>query len=526
MHRTSGQLQVPDPGADWTPKLLKEAHPEEPWASQQLYGYSGHRNSLAPVQQNGKSGQGQNFPRHARHAPHNKRAARMAYSGEAMDPPLFGKKQRMIDRINPVGAQTSPHRFKVSVGVSGRKWATMPFSGDITAFIGRVPPEKRGTTGDMFILWNYKYHKLIVVNAIGLDNPQDEPDHRLTYLWLEKIQLLLNTIDFEHSDMSAYLLDRPTGPRLIQRARDHYRIPCDFLWAPRVDMRELEPTSLLALNHGYGQAIWRGQEVDFQIACDDLALRAMERETRALKALRGMDLTYELVAHIFMGDILYGVMNEPSRSARPLRQTDRATVFAAFAKLERAFMLHTGIIDDQRILMDKGRVRLLDIHDIRFYAPHQRKQLEQDAQRFHWESLNRLFKYMGPTCGFPAQFWKPETTILARTPTPERLLVIRGIDLRSPLLVEDEKTNRYRKEASKRTRGKAKTSNMGTMPPTAKQSSKAFSFVLSNLSRSIEKEAPPAYTEVPVTHGRIHSRLLMLAPEREDTFGASIVEVE
>ncbi|KAJ6492922.1 hypothetical protein C8R47DRAFT_1120443 [Mycena vitilis] len=293
-------------------------------------------------------------------------------------------------------------------------------------------------------------------------------------------------------------------------------------------MRELEPTSLCALNHGYGQGIWRGQEVDFQIACDDLALRAMERETRGLKALRGMDLTYELVAHIFMGDILYGVMTESSRSVRPLRQTDRAAVFAAFAKLERASILHIGIIDDQRIVMDKGRVRLLDIHDIRVYAPHQRKQLEEDAQRIHWERLNHLFKYMGPSCGFPARFWKPDTTILAKIPTPERLLVIRGLDLRPPLLVEDERTNRtrHRKEASKRTRGQAKTSNIGTIPPTAKQSSKALGLVLSNLSRSIEKDAPPAYTELPVPHGRIHSRLLMLAPDQEDTFGASIVEVE
>ncbi|KAJ6554479.1 hypothetical protein B0H19DRAFT_1071866 [Mycena capillaripes] len=388
----------------------------------------------------------------------------------------------------------------------------MPFSGNITAYVGRVP--SKPNTGSLLILWNHFYRKLIFVQAVGLDHRVDggfdQPD--LTYVWVEKI---------------------PSGPRIIQKKQtvEPYRIPCDFLWAPRVDITELEITRLWFLGTGVGRAVWRGKEVDIQIACDDLGLRYLERETRGLKAIRGMDITYELVAHVFMGDVLYGILTEASTFARPLRLSDRAAVFAAFAKLERAFMLHGGIIDDQRIVMDeKGRVRMQDICDLKYYAPHQRKQLEEDAQKYHWGPIQAVFDSIAVQgCMLPLRwFAKPINTILARTPSPERLLLFSfrlGCDLRTPP-AHDEKNNRRRKQSSKTTRGNLKTLNIGTMPLGPKQSSKAL-IMLSNTSRNIEPEAPPSYTEFPLPYARITSRLLMLAPEQEDTFSsASIVEVD
>ncbi|KAJ6554432.1 hypothetical protein B0H19DRAFT_1294182 [Mycena capillaripes] len=415
-----------------------------------------------------------------REAPHQKVLC-ISYSSVG----LLANASEGCVRCTPVGRCARRAAIINAYRHHGRWWVPMQFSGNITAYVGRVPCPN---TGSLFMLWNHFYRKLIFVQAVGLDHRLDgdfdQPD--LTYVWVEKI--LPARIAY-HSKKKA------VGP---------YRIPCDFLWAPRVDITELEITRLWFLGIGVGRAVWRGKEVDIQIACDDLGLRYLERETRGLKDIRGLDITYELFAHVFMGNVLYGILTEASTFARPLRLNDRATVFAAFAKLEGAFMIHGGIIDDQRIVMDeKGRVRMQDICDLKYYAPHQRKQLEKDAQNI---------------TGVHSR----------RTPSPERLLLISfrlGCDLRTPP-AHDEKNNRRRKQSSKTTRGNLKTLNIGAMPLGPKQSSKAL-IMLSNTSRNIEPEAPPSYTEFPLPYARIAYRLLMLAPEQEDTFSsASIVEVD
>ncbi|KAJ7852982.1 hypothetical protein B0H13DRAFT_2083487 [Mycena leptocephala] len=391
----------------------------------------------------------------------------------------------------------------------------MPFSRNVTAYVAMT-----AGSGDLLMLWNYFYRKLIIVQAIGLAIDPESVDP--TNEWLEKIQGLLGTVDFEHSDIWAYLIDRPSGPRIIQRPRELYRIPCDFLWAPRVDVTEIEITILSFMTHGIGQGVWRGKEFDIVIGCDDLALRLIERETRGYKAVLGMDLTYELVAHIFIGDRLFGILTEPSHLARPFRGSDRAVVFAAFAKLERASILHSGLIYGERFMIDHtGKVRLFDLYDIRCYAPHERRNLEEDAQKYHWDRLQTIFDDIGSTSvSYPLRYRKPTSTILAPTPSPERFFLIAvefGLDLHFPL-AKDETTNRRRKQSSKSARGNPKTLQIGTKPLGPKQGLKAFSILLSNTSRNIEPNGPPPYTEFP--------RFLMLAPEPEDTNGASIVELE
>jgi hypothetical protein len=131
------------------------------------------------------------------------------------------------------------------------------------------------------------------------------------------------------------MLEQPSGPRIIQRPREHYRIPCDFLWAPRIDISEIDIQSFYCSHQGMGRGIWRGRQVDIHIGCDgafnyhsiihdlkgetDGGLRLVERETRGLKAVRGLDLTYEIVAHVFRGDLLIGVLTESTHLSRPIR---------------------------------------------------------------------------------------------------------------------------------------------------------------------------------------------------------------
>ncbi|KAJ7813237.1 hypothetical protein B0H14DRAFT_2605225 [Mycena olivaceomarginata] len=300
------------------------------------------------------------------------------------------------------------------------------------------------------ILWNFLYRKLVVVEAIGF-SPELEPDYlkdRSTNAWLEKVQNLLDTIDFESDNMWAYMIDRPSGRCIIQRPTERYRIPCDFLWAPRIDLSEIEITGLWFCAEGHGRGYWKGKEVDIQLASDNLSLRVIERETRGLKAVWGMNISYEVVAHLFIGDLLCGILTESSSSSRPVRVTDRTIVFTALAKLERSFMLHGYLLDPWHIAIDgNGQFRLLDLHALRYHAPHQQKLLEKDAQTEHWGNIRKLFDWIAmcpPDSQVPPQFKKVASTVLARTPSPLRLLAIPvrfEVGLRVHL-AEDENVNR------------------------------------------------------------------------------------
>ncbi|KAJ7105975.1 hypothetical protein C8R44DRAFT_886415 [Mycena epipterygia] len=74
------------------------------------------------------------------------------------------------------------------VGVSGR---AMPISG--TNCLWQLP---QGNGGDIFILWNYAYHKFVVVQVV--DRTYDDEEDAFL---LGKIQSLLDTIDFERDEV-------------------------------------------------------------------------------------------------------------------------------------------------------------------------------------------------------------------------------------------------------------------------------------------------------------------------------------
>ncbi|KAJ7270644.1 hypothetical protein B0H12DRAFT_774804 [Mycena haematopus] len=379
------------------------------------------------------------------------------------------------------------------------------------------------------ILWNYFYRKIVVVEAIGLweDSEPEYGDLKSTYVWLDKIQSLFDTIDFEHGETWAYMISRPSGRRIIQRPAQRYGSSCDFLWAPRIDLAEVEITSLWFYGHGWGRGVWRGKKVDIQLACDDVSLKLVERATRASRILEGMDLTYAIVAHIFVGDLLFGLLTEPSHLSRPVELTDRAIVYAAFAKLERAFMLHGFLIDGERMVINEnGRVRLLDISSLQYYAPHQRKQLEEDAQKFHWDCLRKIFNdlaVLGPA--MPYRFSKPASTILVKTPSPERLLLISFQSLFQIYIIQNEETDCRQHKPSKRARRNPKTLSLGPLPLGPKQGARAHGLVLAKPSRRIEAGDPPPHTTYS-SHAFVYVPAAMIAPRPEVALSASIVEVE
>ncbi|KAJ7042955.1 hypothetical protein C8F04DRAFT_1075388 [Mycena alexandri] len=397
---------------------------------------------------------------------------------------------------------------------------------NITAFLGRGYPDKEGL-GDQWFLWNYAHRRLVVIHTVGLETfTGDDMDvhKKLTPVWLEKIQSLLHTIDFEHGDRRGYLIETPSGPRIIQKAIEPYRIPCDSLWMPHVDMVEIEMSKIWAWDHVIGRGIWRGKEIDVFHAYDDLGLRGIEKTMNAMKALRGMDLTYEIVAHIFAGDVLVGFLTESARMARSMQASDRAAVFAALSKLERAGFVHQGLHDGLRILIDeRGKVRFMNLLHIRSYAKHERKKLEEDAQFWHWEMLTNLFDSLGPIpASIPYWFVKPAATILASTPSPERRLLVTlrfEVDMPGADLHDSEaKSKARRKQSSKSARGNWKTLEIGSL----RKGHQIPLMMLASLARIKASSPPPPYTKYPVENVSLMSRV-MLAEEHATT--ASVVEL-
>ncbi|KAJ7699318.1 hypothetical protein B0H17DRAFT_1049426 [Mycena rosella] len=409
----------------------------------------------------------------------------------------------------------------------------MPISGNITAFVGRHRVLNSGE--QLLILWNYGYRKMIAIEVVGMNMDwtvggtdyfeQSRYQDELTHQCMGKVQALLNTINFEREDSWGYMIDRPSGPRIIQKSKELYRIPCDFLWAPRADMSEIEMYSFHYSGQGTGRAIWRGKKVDVMIACDESGLRLVERETRGLKAVQGMDITFDIVAHLFRGDLLVGILTEPSHWSRGIKIGDRAAICAAYAKLERAFIVQ-GFVNSQTIVVDENsRVRIMDLHSFIYHTRNERKRFEENAQKYHWDSLSEVFGYLAPVpAGFGPRAVRTTPQVLATIPPPEHLLLV-ALDF----LVDDVaalfdggKGKRGRKKTS--TRGNSKILHIGSLTKASQPHSRAVTTTSPH-----GQPPPPPYSRSPLPHERLVNRRLMLAPASEDFdtngTGASIVEV-
>ncbi|KAK7055503.1 hypothetical protein R3P38DRAFT_1358304 [Favolaschia claudopus] len=409
----------------------------------------------------------------------------------------------------------------------------------VTAFLGRIP--KSNTThsrGDIIVLWNYLLRKIMVVEAIGFDSPPVEIGEvyvRRTYMWAEEMQNIIHTVDFKTKNFWAYLIDSPSGGRrLIQRPPEKCRPPPDFLWAQRIDLSEIEITSLWFKPWGYGRGLWRGTEYDIHLAFVEPHVKSMEKETKAFKALRGLDLTYEVIAHIFVGDVLVGLMTESSSSSRCIKSSDRAVVFAALAKLERAFMVHRDLLDDQRLVIDaKGQVRLIDIQNLVQFSPNQRKELEEQAQECHWDTLRSIFESLTIT-GFSSVeliWYETSSSItLAKTPSPEQLLSVAfpDYDISYPgcsIQTDRDKPWKKRHKLGPARRQKASTVRQSPLTPSTPMQAKCRA-----LHGWEDQTPPPRYTLSPPPYAMIELPFPVSSASEENRDGdyakASIVELE
>jgi hypothetical protein len=206
-------------------------------------------------------------------------------------------------------------------------------------------------------------------------------------------------------------------------------------------------------------------------------------------------------------------------------EIDRPIV-AALAKLARA-----SLVDPERIVIDQnGRVRLLNVSTLDYCSPHQRKQLEADAEQKHWRWIRAIFDWIPyfPITEGPYWIMKAASTILAPTPSPGRLLTIH-VGLKPGLrahIVEDQTTSRHRKRVS--TRVNPKALNFGTLQFCRWALDKVLRHAASSSKRRRMTASGTPLLHIPnlLRTDQVIS-LLRLAPEPEDKLGgASIVAIK
>ncbi|KAJ7048467.1 hypothetical protein C8F01DRAFT_1190518 [Mycena amicta] len=274
---------------------------------------------------------------------------------------------------------------------------------------------------ERFILWDVTSRKIIVVEAPWLCaavSPGSERDS-IRAEYIEKLSVCVKSLDLT-LDTRVYLVEAPSGPRTIQKPlRRNFKY--DSLLAPRVDLRDLDIQSVLFDGAVFGSAIWRGQEFTCNIAYDEKSFGIMKMYMIGYRLVQDLDIAFQIVAHIFEGDLLIGYLTE---SVKGSRASDRAVVYAAIARIERAFIVHRGIDDPIGLLIDpRGKVRLRHSHMFYRYDENTRAKFEKACKKYHWDVLPAFFRGMTPRRVVShnqclAAAWNDESIWLSQIPRP------------------------------------------------------------------------------------------------------------
>ncbi|KIK09633.1 hypothetical protein K443DRAFT_392021 [Laccaria amethystina LaAM-08-1] len=292
---------------------------------------------------------------------------------------------------------------------------------NMVAFIGGLVWETH-----RYVLW--KDGNLLVIQAEtaqDIEDPNWIDSNALQYKLVEEenfqlglIQSLLSGIEFGKTNW-AYLIRSSGGHRIVQKERSLHKISCP-LWATLIHEDEIEVTKWVDAAERRG--VWNGKPVDVFYGWDDQWLKRVESAMHGLRAIRDLDLTFEIYGHLVgrNGEVV-GIVSEAAWG-RTIALGDRTLVYETFARLQEHGCLFVGISTGQVLIAD-GKVRLLDLYGIRPYSEDDRAEMESKAEIFHWRELEIIFAQLesGYPLSYNPRFWhQTPRMLLASTPSPER----------------------------------------------------------------------------------------------------------
>ncbi|KAJ7573978.1 hypothetical protein C8J56DRAFT_475896 [Mycena floridula] len=144
---------------------------------------------------------------------------------------------------------------------------------------------------------------------------------------------------------------------------------------------------------GFGErmAIWNGRDVDLKVDWEDSFPMELERETIGRRAIRDLDISFEVLAHVTREGNVVGLMMEAAQG-RMVEYRDRVKVYAAFRLMEQHNIVEECDIAESNIMILEGKMRLLRLHRLRVYLNSERDEMILQARYWHWRGLELLFE--------------------------------------------------------------------------------------------------------------------------------------
>jgi hypothetical protein len=167
---------------------------------------------------------------------------------------------------------------------------------------------------------------------------------------------------------------------------------------------------------------------DIHIGWDDFSLQVVERMMQGYWLIQGMDLSYEILAHIVDGTgSVIGFVAEADLGRLP-QYRDRALLYEAFSRLQQRGIVYCSQVIPYVTIMH-GKVRLTNLPGLCTEAENPTN-FAKWTEWFHWEQLEHFFfSYLDPNDFIPRPSWtrRIDTPLVQITPYP---------GLHRPLLVK------------------------------------------------------------------------------------------
>ena len=263
------------------------------------------------------------------------------------------------------------------------------------------------------------------------------------------------------------------GYHIVQKQKSLYKVRAPT-WAPLIEEKEIIYTKWFLVDVRMGH--WKGREVgrpciiycrslyvyactlDVILGYEDYYLKRVEDTVMGYLALKGLDITYAVVAHVIHTDgSIIGVATEPE-VGRLVQFRDRTLVYDAISRLQQRHLIYNGI-HYSKIHILHGKVRLSNLASIRYIKDP--VELKEEAERRHWRALEQLFNSLDPADEVPQlalerTFKQTTLKLLPEHPSPERPRLVRfllttylpqGIDGRSRFPSGERANGRARKHS-------------------------------------------------------------------------------
>jgi hypothetical protein len=204
---------------------------------------------------------------------------------------------------------------------------------------------------------------------------------------LRRIQAALENLPFGRS-LWVDLRVRHGNEIHFHRARSPlYKDVCDpYEEWKLIDEKEIIFTKFLSMEEWAG--LWGENEVDLQMAWDEVSAIRIRGISQGFRIMQGLDLTFGVIGHVARDGKIMGVMTERARG-RPVQVRDRALVEQAFATLRKRCIRFDFPEPKWSILItEDDKVRFLDPYNVKLCS----RGDEASNREYYQRLLDDLFK--------------------------------------------------------------------------------------------------------------------------------------